>query len=223
LPSLSVVPTRLPRDHGEDLAHIYQTDVLQIRFQQFVPVPANVPLKRFIEELKALCAHWPEELKIHARESTNFPGQPAARAALEKHLQGAGVPRVSLNLMPRYGPRRRDFHDRRVVFVPDIKKPQKRITVLLTGGIGRYLEPRFECGIIVHQTAEKGSAPTLHAFFRFPCPGVGERQSGLTERMFSLMRRRVVEEGPCRNSRRQARCPTWPHTAVAAGNPFVNP
>lgn len=53
---------------------------------------------------------------------------------------------------PRYGPNRRDFHDRRLVFIPDAKRPQKRVTVLLTGGIDRYLEPRFECGVIVHET-----------------------------------------------------------------------
>jgi len=30
----------------EDLSHIYQTDVLQIRFQQFIPIPADVPLNQ---------------------------------------------------------------------------------------------------------------------------------------------------------------------------------
>ena len=55
-------------------------------------------------------------------------------------------------LQPRYGPLRRDFHDRRIVFIADAKKPLKRVTVLLTGGIDRYLESRFECGVIVHET-----------------------------------------------------------------------
>jgi len=109
-------------------------------------------LKQFLGELKTLCGHWPDELKIHARENTEFYAQPLAKATVEKHLQAAGAPKASVKLMPRYGPGRRDFHDRRLVFIADAKKPQKRVTVLLTGGIDRYLEPRFECGVIVHET-----------------------------------------------------------------------
>jgi ATP-dependent helicase YprA (DUF1998 family) len=109
-------------------------------------------LKRFLESLKSLCGHWPDELKIQARETPEFGGQAAARAALEKQLQTAGAPKLAVTLIPRFGSRRRDFHDRRVVFVPDAKKPHKRVTVLLTGGVDRYLEPRFECGVVVHQT-----------------------------------------------------------------------
>jgi hypothetical protein len=109
-------------------------------------------LKRFLESLRSHCGHWPDELKIQARESPEFGGQAAARAALERQMQTADVPKFAVTLIPRFGSRRRDFHDRRIVFVPDARKPQKRVTVLLTGGVDRYLEPRFECGIVVHQT-----------------------------------------------------------------------
>lgn len=111
---------------------------------------AAASLKQFLGELHKLCGQWPDELKIHARENMEFSGQPLAKTAVEKHLQAVGVSKASVKLMPRYGPKRRDFHDRRLVFIADAKKPQKRVTVLLTGGIDRYLEPRFECGVIVH-------------------------------------------------------------------------
>ena len=114
--------------------------------------PAVASLKQFLGELQKLCDHWPDELKIHARENVEFLGQQLAKATMEKHLQAVGVSKASVKLMPRYGPNRRDFHDRRLVFIADAKKPQKRVTVLLTGGIDRYLEQRFECGLIIHET-----------------------------------------------------------------------
>jgi hypothetical protein len=114
--------------------------------------PAVGSLKQFLGELRKLLDNWPDELTLHARENVEFSDQQSAKAALEKYLQAAGVSKVSVKLMPRYGPNRRDFHDRRIIFIPDAKRPQKRVTILLTGGIDRYLEPRFECGVIVHET-----------------------------------------------------------------------
>ena len=113
--------------------------------------PAVASLKQFLGELRKLLGNWPDELILHARENVEFSDQQSAKATLEKYLQAAGVSKVSVKLMPRYGPNRRDFHDRRIVFVADVKKPQKRVTVLLTGGVDRYLGPRFECGVIVQE------------------------------------------------------------------------
>jgi hypothetical protein len=115
-------------------------------------VPGIASLKQFLSELRNLLFDWPDELTLHARESVEFSGQPLAKVSLEKYLQAAGVPNPSVKLIPRFGPNRRDFHDRRVVFIADVKKPQKRVTVLLTGGVDRYWEPRFECGVIVHES-----------------------------------------------------------------------
>ena len=58
--------------------------------------------------------------------------------------------RLVCHLVPVSGPGRKDFHDRRISFIPDRAKPQRRVTVLLTGGIDRYMSPKFECSIIVH-------------------------------------------------------------------------
>lgn len=143
------------RDFARDFAFCKGKQFAVVRIEDPFALsaePALFSLKRFIAELKALCGQWPDELKIHTRESSDFPGQAAARVTLEKHLQAAGASNISVRLMPRFGPGRRDFHDRRIVFLADAKKPQKRVSVLLTGGIDRYLEPRFECGIVVHQT-----------------------------------------------------------------------
>ena len=51
-------------------------------------------------------------------------------------------------LVPSFGPGRKDFHDRRLVFIPDEKNAKKRINVLMTGGIDRYLDPKFECSVV---------------------------------------------------------------------------
>jgi hypothetical protein len=50
--------------------------------------------------------------------------------------------------VPAFGLGRRDLHDRRLVF-KTAAKISKRIDVLLTGGIDRYMEARFETSVIV--------------------------------------------------------------------------
>lgn len=145
------------RDFARDFAFCTGKKFALIRIEDpyaMATPEAIANVKRFLESLKSLCGQWPDELRIRARETPEFGGQAAARAALEKQMQAAGVPKLALTLDPRFGPRRRDFHDRRIVFVPDAKKTQKRVTVLLTGGIDRYLEPRFECGIVVHNCGQ---------------------------------------------------------------------
>jgi hypothetical protein len=54
-------------------------------------------------------------------------------------------------LVPAFGPGRKEFHDRRITFVADTGKPQKKVTVLLTGGLDRYMEARFECSLVTHR------------------------------------------------------------------------
>jgi len=58
---------------------------------------------------------------------------------------------IKVERVPAFGPGRRDLHDRRLVFKTAAKTP-KRIEVLLTGGIDRYMESRFESSIIVRHT-----------------------------------------------------------------------
>lgn len=143
-----------PRNVARDLAFCRGKKFALVRVEDPFALSSETAvssLKQFLGEIQKLCGQWPDELRIHARESMDYSGQASARAAVEKHFQTSGVSKASVKLMPRYGPGRRDFHDRRIVFITDAKKPQKRVTVLLTGGIDRYLESRFECGVIVHE------------------------------------------------------------------------
>jgi hypothetical protein len=57
-----------------------------------------------------------------------------------------------VRIVTSWGPARTDFHDRRVIFQPDAANPRRRVTVLLTGGVDRYLNERVECGIITHRS-----------------------------------------------------------------------
>ena len=66
--------------------------------------------------------------------------------ALKPHGTVVHVRRVVMN-----GPRRMDFHDRRLIFQADAANPRNRVTVLLTGGVDHYLDQEFECGIITHR------------------------------------------------------------------------
>ena len=66
--------------------------------------------------------------------------------ALKTHGTVLDVRRVTTS-----GLRRTDFHDRRLVFQVDNNTPRKRSGSLLTGGVDRYLEPKFECSVIVHR------------------------------------------------------------------------
>ena len=47
--------------------------------------------------------------------------------------------------IPRHGPGRRDSHDRRLLFTIE----KKVTTVILTGGIDRYMDVRKECAVII--------------------------------------------------------------------------
>jgi len=143
------------RDLARDFAFCKGKKFAQIRIEDpyaMATPDAVTNLKGFLNVLKSLCGHWPDELRILARATPEFAGQAAARALLEKELQALGVPGLAVTLIPRFSPRRRDFHDRRIVFLYDSKKSQKRVTVLLTGGVGRYMDSCFECAVIVHET-----------------------------------------------------------------------
>ena len=58
---------------------------------------------------------------------------------------------VDVRTVPKSGPHRVDFHDRRIVFQPDTVSSRNRVTILLTGGVDRYMDKKYECGIITHK------------------------------------------------------------------------
>jgi hypothetical protein len=104
-------------------------------------------LKRFLESLLALPSKCPSKILLRTRLEED-PAQKLMIQDLEKWLKPKGVA-FGFELIPPFGPGKKDFHDRKIILVPDEAAPKKRIVVLMTGGIDRYLDAKFECTIIV--------------------------------------------------------------------------
>jgi len=105
-------------------------------------------LKSLLAVLAKLWPAWPQTFELKTRDQ----GLPAQRKMLEeikRLVESNGCAFVG-RLVPASGPSRKEFHDRRITFVPDAGKQQKKTTVLLTGGIDRYMEARFESSLVVH-------------------------------------------------------------------------
>ena len=69
---------------------------------------------------------------------------------LENALKSKGV-ELNIRFITKSNQTGKDFHDRRVIFQTDANNPRRRISVLLTGGVDRYLNSDFECGVITHR------------------------------------------------------------------------
>jgi ssDNA-binding Zn-finger/Zn-ribbon topoisomerase 1 len=106
-------------------------------------------LSRFLGGLGEIWQKWPIKFELKTRDSGS-PEQKAMIADLEKTLKAHGSA-LNVRRVVTTGPHRTDFHDRRLIFQPNSADSRRRTTVLLTGGVDRYLDPRFECGIIVHK------------------------------------------------------------------------
>jgi len=102
-------------------------------------------LKRFLETLFPIISKAPKKLILRTRLEED-PAQKLLLQDLGKWLKAKGTD-FAFELVPSFGPGRKDFHDRRIVFFPDEKNTKKRTTVLMTGGIDRYLDPKFECSL----------------------------------------------------------------------------
>jgi len=107
-------------------------------------------LRDFLDELMKQLPSWPAKVAIKTRyvETTE---QKTLVSDLEKALQPHGTA-LDLRRVVVGGPRREDFHDRRLIFQADLTNPSKRVVVLLTGGLDRYMNSRFECGIIAQRS-----------------------------------------------------------------------
>jgi len=102
----------------------------------------------FLRELATLWQKWPAKIEIKTRDTGD---QNKLIADLERELKQHGVS-IDIRRVVSGGPDRIDFHDRRIIFQPDIVNPRRRVTVLLTGGIDRYLDRKAECGVIAHRS-----------------------------------------------------------------------
>ena len=104
-------------------------------------------LKRFLEIVFPLMASCPAKIELRTRVSEE-PDQKLMIQDFEKWLKGKGAT-FSFQLVPTYGFGKKDFHDRRLVFQPDPTITKKRTTILMTGGIDRYIDLKFECSIVI--------------------------------------------------------------------------
>lgn len=104
-------------------------------------------LKRFLETIFPLMAACPAKIELRTRVSEE-PDQKLMIQDLEKWLKGKGSA-FSFQLVPAFGLGKKDFHDRRLVFQSEPTSSKKRIAVLMTGGIDRYLDSKFECSLVV--------------------------------------------------------------------------
>jgi hypothetical protein len=107
-------------------------------------------LCRFLDEIAKLWQKWPTKLELKTRDN-GTPNQKGIITDFDKFLKSHGTA-LDVRRVVTSGPRRTDFHDRRLIFQPDVNNPRKRVVVLLTGGVDRYLDQKFECGIIAHRS-----------------------------------------------------------------------
>lgn len=118
-------------------------------------------LHRLLGELAKLWQTWPTKLEVKTRD-TGLSEQKRMIADLEEALKPHGT-QLQVHRVVMGGYRRTDFHDRRLIFQPDFANPRRRVTVLLTGGVDRYLDQKFECGIITHRALQALSTATRSA------------------------------------------------------------
>jgi hypothetical protein len=138
------------RDHGRDFAFCKSKRFAVIRIEDpfILKTEWNYKqLKRFLGILFPLVAACPAKIELRTRASEE-PDQKLMIHDLEKWLKGKGAS-FSFQLVPIFGLGKKDFHDRRLVFQPDPTSTKKRVTVLMTGGIDRYLDSKFECSLVV--------------------------------------------------------------------------
>lgn len=146
-----------PRDLKRDFAFCHEQAFALLQIEDPFVIKADWQyrsLRRLLGELSKLWQKWPTRIELKTRDEG---GSEQARLIedLEDFLKPHGVVlkvrRIAATAA--HGARRPDFHDRRLVFYPDLANARRRVTVLLTGGIDRYLKDGVECGIITHRTA----------------------------------------------------------------------
>jgi hypothetical protein len=148
------------REYGEgeprDLEHDFEFcrersfSVLRIEDPYVVKNEAqNGDLGRLLLGLARLWRKWPAKVELKVRDQ-DVNDYRVVLDGVKEALKARGS-ELSIRPVLKYGPGRQDFHDRRLVFHPDDNASPRRVTVILTGGVDRYVNERFECGIIIHR------------------------------------------------------------------------
>lgn len=139
-----------PRDPARDFDFCRGRSFSLLRIEDPYAVSAEFrynTINRFFKELAKLWRKWPTTVELKIREE-DAAAYPSVLEDLERDLKQRGSS-LAVRCVTTYGPGRQDFHDRRVIFQSDDGASPKRVTVILTGGLDRYIAAKFECGIIV--------------------------------------------------------------------------
>jgi len=108
-------------------------------------------LKRFLQAILPLMSAVPAKILVRTKHEED-PAQKLMLRDLEKWLKSKGTA-LAFELVPTFGLGKKDFHDRRIQFFSEESNLKKRIAVLMTGGIDRYLDPKFECSLVTQIAA----------------------------------------------------------------------
>jgi hypothetical protein len=146
---LSVYEQGQPRDFRRDFNFLRGKKFTTLRIEDPFALKTDETyksFKRLLEQFQDLWSAWPRKVELRVRED----GTPDLRARAEdcrRWLVTKGT-EGKVTCVSSHGPQRRDFHDRRLIFMVNESQPNRRTVVLLTGGIDRYMETRFECSAI---------------------------------------------------------------------------
>jgi hypothetical protein len=143
---------RQPRDFPNDFSFCSGQSFAIVRVEDRYALggqPQFNSLCQFFNELGKLWERWPNRIEIKTGHSKSVDQERMIRD-LEATLKSKGT-ELSVRRIAKGGPQTTDFHDRRVIFQTDANNPRRRILVLLTGGIDRYSNADFECGVITHR------------------------------------------------------------------------
>ena len=142
------------RDFGRDFGFCKSKSFASLRIEDPFVLASQWnfdQLKRLLAELSSIWSAWPAKFELKTRDIREA-GQDAMLRELQKFLESKGSAFASQRV-PSYGPGRRDFHDRRIIFQLDANNPKKRTTVLLTGGIDRYMDSKVECSVVLYHSS----------------------------------------------------------------------
>lgn len=141
-----------PRDVGRDFAFCRGQSFAILRIEDPYAIQTErqyKSLRRFLGELAKLWDNFPAKIELKIRDAET-PEQRQLMHDMANTLKSHATV-LSFRCLAASGPHRADFHDRRLIFQPDAANVHRRVTVLLTGGVDRYLNDKVECGIITHR------------------------------------------------------------------------
>ena len=138
-----------PRDVSRDFSFCSGKNFARISIEDPYAMDSDFNLdsvRQLLSALGKLWIKWPSEIEIKTRDTGPVGRQ--RMQALAARLQPHDC-KLKPHWIAQIGPRRPDFHDRRISFVLDENNPKVRVVVYLTGGVDRYLDSTKESTIIV--------------------------------------------------------------------------